>query len=284
MSSFPASTDAEWFCRRFEDVVTGVSSGGGSGRSSGRSSLGHVLEDHDTTTQHLSHLLGRVTYGTTNSDPALEHLQRDGPLRPYAWVMGADGLQLFLQSPNHLEALYKIGFERDWIARKLEDHNVFMLGVFPVSDKLQPVPATWDGVFDLVRRAYPDSVSRKVLQHADKLRTVPFEEIERQAMESYLKGATYLTVNETAVNGISRDPRFMDEARFAACEGTLAQARGFLYNKMGLSKFFDGQGFTKNAEGRHFVREYIIPNQKTTAIPHFHYLPLRVPAKLVMEE
>jgi hypothetical protein len=221
--------------------------------------------------EHLRQLAGRVTCGSKESD--FVYLQKDAPAKKFAWIMGGDGLTLFLTQSN-LQALRSIGCEDQWIRKKLNDGEHFRLGIFYRSDKC--VPGTWDGVLSLVDSHYPDIVSNKIRRHIDTLKQMSFDEIEARARLSYLAGASYFDVNELAVDGNSTDPRFMSEERFLECEGTLEESRGFLYNRLGLSRLFDGSGFTKELNGRLVVREYLQPNVPVRDIAEFCYLNLPI--------
>jgi hypothetical protein len=49
-----------------------------------------------------------------------------------------------------------------------------------------------------------------------------------------------------------------------------------LYNRLGLSRLFDGNGFTKGLNGRLFVREYLQPNVPVRDIAGFRYMDLPI--------
>jgi hypothetical protein len=148
----------------------------------------------------------------------------------------------------------------------------FRLGVFYRSD--QCVPATWDGIFSLIDQHYPKSISSKIWEHADALKSMTFDEIEARARLSYLQGASYCQVNDLPNDGFFNDPRFMTEERFSLCEGTLEQSRGFLYNALGLTSLYDGSGFTKDSTGKLHIREYLQLNLPVRDLPGFRYLDL----------
>ena len=221
--------------------------------------------------EYLQHLAGRVTRGST--EEYFVHLQKDVGAKKFAWVMGADGLSRFLTQSN-LDALRSLGCEDRWIRRKLENGEQFQLGVFYRSDRC--IAATWDGIFSLVDAHYSDNISAKIRRHSQALKSTNYDDIEERARLSFLNGASYFDVNEASVHGYSSDPRFMSEERFTECEGTLEESRGFLYHRLGLSKLFDGSGFTKDSYGRLVVREYLQPNVPVHDIPGFRYLPLPI--------
>jgi len=217
-------------------------------------------------------LAGRVTRGL--KEEHFTYLQKNRTVKKFAWVMGADGLILFLREPSNLQVLHSLGFEDVWIRKRLEDGEKFRLGIFPQSD--QCVPATWDGIMTLIDRYYSNNISNKVRQHIETLKQMTYDEIEARARLSYLNGASYFDVNELAIDGCSNDPRFMSDERFAECKGTLEQTRGFLYNRLGLSAFYDGSGFTKDKHGQLAVREYMQLNIPVRDISGFRYLNLPI--------
>ena len=228
--------------------------------------ISDVIDDND-----LQQIAGHVTRGSQEGH--FEYLQKVSTAQKFAWIMGGDGLALFLKRSN-LEALRSIGFDDQWIRKKLEDQEYFRLGVFPRFDTC--VPGTWDGILSLVESHYPKTISSKIQRQVEGLKTLTFDEIEARARLSYLAGASYFDVHEMAINGHSNDPRFMSEERFMQCEGTLEESRGFLYTRLGLSRLFDGSGFTKDMAGRLFVREYLRPNMSVRDIPGFRYFDLPI--------
>ena len=196
-------------------------------------------------------------------------------MKTFTWVIGDDGLTLFLTQSN-LQVLRSLGFEDRSIRKKLEDGKHFLLCVFHRSDNW--IPATWDGVLSLVDYHYSNTVSSKIRRHVDALKQMSFDEIETRARLSYLAGASYSDVTQLVIDGNTSDPRFMSEERFSECEGTLEESRGFLYNRLGLSRLFDGSGFTKDPYGQLIVREYLQPNVPVQDIAGFQYLNLPIDA------
>jgi hypothetical protein len=233
----------------------------------------HKQDDANVTIKEedLQQIAGRVTQGSNEAD--FEYLQKSRGAKKFAWVMGGDGLNLFLKQSN-IQALRSLGGEDRWIRKRLEIGRRFCLGVFYRSD--QCVPATWDGILSLIDNYYPNSISMKIRRHIDTLKRMSFDEIDARARLSYLHGASYFDINELAVNGYSADPRFMSEEKFLECEGTLEECHGFLYNRLGLTRLFDGSGFTKDLNGQLHVREYLHPNVPVRDLPGFRYLDLTI--------
>ncbi|CAF0725614.1 unnamed protein product [Didymodactylos carnosus] len=227
----------------------------------------------------LRQLAGHVTDGSKRED--FLYLQKGTPVKKFAWVMGDDGLMLFLTQSN-LQALHSLGYEDKWIRRKLKDGECFRLCLFPRSDEC--VPGTWDNVFSLVDKHYPTTISKKLQRHADALKQMSFDDIETRARLSYLAGISYTDVRALAVDRVSTDPRYMSEERYAECEGTLEQSRGFLYHRLGLLRLYDGSGFTKDMHGRLIVREYLQPNMLVEDIVGFRYIDLPIDSTDLMPD
>jgi hypothetical protein len=240
----------------------------------------HKQDDVNSTINEndLNQIAGRVTQGSNEAD--FEYLQKNTD-KKFAWLMGGDGLNLFLKQ-SHIQALRSLGGEDRWIRKRLEIGRRFRLGVFYRSD--QCVPATWDGILSLIDKHFSKSISIKICQHADALKSMSFDEIEARARLSYLQGASYFDVNELPVNGFATDPRFMTEERFLECEGTLEESRGFLYNRLGLTGLFDGSGFTKDSTGQLHVREYLQLNLPVRDLPGFQYLDISIDSNDLMPD
>ncbi len=226
--------------------------------------------------EDLNQLVGHLSQGLNEAD--FEYLQSD---KKFGWVMGGDGLNLFLKQSN-IQALRSIGLGDRQIRKRLELGRCFRLGVFYRSD--QCVPATWYGILSLIEKYYPKSISTKICQHADAFKSMTFDEIEARARLSYLQGASYSDVNALPVYGIFNDPRCMTEERFMACEGTLEESRGFLYNRIGLTGLYDGSGFTKDSTGQLHVREYLQLNLPVRDLPGFRYLDISIDTNDLMPD
>ena len=215
--------------------------------------------------KELDMIAGRATQGLTDVD--FENLQKD---KKFAWVLGGDGLDLFLKKSN-IEALRSIGCEDRFIRKKLEDGRHYRLGIFYKSE--QCALATWDEALSLIDRYYSKSFSTKICQHKDAFKSMTFDEIEARAKSSYLNGKTYFKVNE---EGTVLGYPYMTDDVFSACEGTLEEARGFLYNRLGFTGLFDGSGYTKDSAGQLHVKEYLQLNLPVRDIPGFRYLHIPI--------
>lgn len=207
----------------------------------------------------LSRLSGRVC--RSRNDEGFRTLHPDGEMiKPWSWVIAEDGLRMLLSQATILASFRRLGFTDSWVRAKLENGERFRLAVFP---RTQAVLATWDGIISIASEHYPASVRDKVLSCAEALRTTPFAAIEVRAKSTYLDGSTYFEINEAAVGGRSDDPRYIDTPRLASDDviGTLEEVRGWLYHVLGCSELFDGAGWTKDADGHHVVREYLVHNR-----------------------
>ncbi len=187
---------------------------------------------------------GRVLRGT---DPSDFQTLTDDPNRKIIMTMGPKGLFALVGRSGH-DVLVEIGYERDYIARKVAEGNQFKLVVF--TSKGQAWRATWGNVFSLVADAYPE-IARIILHpNTSDLEYVSFEEIERDAGYAF---------SEVDKNGLS-DPRFMTAERLLASRCELFQVRAFLYHTVYLRELFTGDGWTRTLEGGRGVREYMMPN------------------------
>jgi hypothetical protein len=234
------------------------------------------------TDAQLARLGARATRGYKDAD--FSWLHADGAVKRFVFTMGGDGLKVFVTKPL-ITAMRELGWEDKWIRAKLESGATFRLGIFPISASER---ATWDGVVRTVERSYPVAISSKVAPHRAALGERTFESIEAEARRgggeggaAFLgeeAGSSYYDINEAARGGASADPRFMSEERIAASSGSLPQVRGFLYNCLGLSLLFNGDGWTKTGDGQRGVKEYLVKNVPVGNIPGagHRYLPMEV--------
>ena len=224
----------------------------------------NIMDEED-----LNQLVGHVVQGS--DETGFDYL--NNPRKKVSWVVGGDGLSLFLKQSN-IQMLRSIGLDDRWVRKRLEMGRRFRLGVFYKSD--QCVLATWDGVLSMIDKYYPKSISSKILQHADAFKSMSFDQIEARARLSFLQGASYGEVSELPINGYLNDPRYMTEERFLTCEGTLEESRGFLFNSLCLTELYDGSGFTKDSNGQLHMREYLQLNVPVRDLPGFRYLDIPI--------
>ena len=228
---------------------------------------------------------GRVCRGRCDEEFASLH-PHGVRVKPFVWVVGEDGLDMLLSPATAgmgadggdervrvLSCLRQLGFEKKWLRAKLANGETFRLALFPL-DAAQP--ASWDGIFALVRTHFPEAVASKVLRCEAALRSESFATLEARAQHGFLRGATYFAVNELGAT----DERFLDSERLgsSSCAGTPEEVRGWLYFVLGCSNLYDGSGWTYNGtNGQRCVREYLIVNRPTRDFGSFAWvdLPLR---------
>ncbi|ELR15337.1 uncharacterized protein ACA1_086530 [Acanthamoeba castellanii str. Neff] len=267
-------------------------------------------------------ICGRVTKGRTEDD---FRLLSDGPTKRLSWVVGPDGLeQLCGKSPRDM--LLAIGKDTPWLRRTLDKGYRFRLCLFP---EVQARQATWDGVLELVRDAFPEAWPH-VEPHAHLLPKYTLEEVQARFTEfdihaSFREGrdhhhfmtlerlclfpevqarqATWDGVLELVrdafpeawphvephahllpkytleevqarftefdIHASFREGRdhhhFMTLERYLKSSGSLGHTRAFLYHEVGLSQLFHGDGFTRTEDGQVGLREYLVPNRPLTS-------------------
>lgn len=194
-------------------------------------------------------------------------------MKQFAFSFAEDGCLVFLEE-NPVDALRSLGYEDKFIAKKLDNRELFRMGIWARNYTVAK-QATWDGIFDLVKSSFPE-VAPIVLRHADALKTRSFDDIEAEAKAGFLRGASYFDINEAAVKGFSPDERYVTAERLLASKGGLPEVRGFLYNRMGLSRLFDGKGYTKNEVTSIHLKEFLVRNCAVDSIPGFRYVDLKI--------
>merc|ERR1712151_578781 len=107
-----------------------------------------------------------------------------------------------------------------------------------------------DNVERLVMKVYPE-VAAKVCRHLPEIRSTPFAELQRRA------GYSMYDVN---LKGREVDPRYMSAVRLHALEPSLVQVRQFLYDEIGMSTLFVGDGISMEDDGSRGVPEFLAEN------------------------
>ncbi|MBN1803316.1 MAG: hypothetical protein JW891_17525 [Candidatus Lokiarchaeota archaeon] len=190
-------------------------------------------------------LCGRIIRGVNPDD--FETLT-DDPDRKLVMLMGPDGLQKLLGKESY-DMLVEIGYEKEYIQRKLNEGNEFKLVVFKEGG--EAIIATWDNVINLVSKTYPN-ISNKIKDQIDDLKSTSFERIEEEAGFDFSK-----------IDKIGKtDPRFMTHERYLESPNTLIAARAFLYFTVHLRELFSGDGYTYTTDGKRGLTEYIVPNKR----------------------
>jgi nicotinamidase-related amidase len=204
-------------------------------------------------------LSGRIIRGTKPEDFST---LSDDPDRQVVMLVGSDGLQKLLGKTGH-DMLVEIGYESDYIRRKVGEGNRFKLVVFP--DGSPARLATWDNVAAIVEEIYPD-VAPILRLHMSELSNMTFDKIEA------LAGFDFSEVDK---NG-KADPRYMTHERFRNSAGTLVNTRAFLYFTLHLRELYTGDGYTKTHDGRRGLMEYIVPNRPLSEFDGIEVVDIQV--------
>jgi nicotinamidase-related amidase len=204
-------------------------------------------------------LVGRIIRGKRPEDFAT---LTDDPKRQLVLLMGPDGLER-LAGKNGYDMLVEIGYDRDYIKRKILDGNQFKLIVYR-SGKNADL-ANWDNVIRIVSDAYPQ-VAGKLRRNAAELRTTTFDQIER------LAGFDFSDVDAIGES----DSRYMTAERFERSAGTLADTRAFLYFTVHLRELFSGDGYTYTNDGVRCLSEYLAINQRIDQLGEHELLSLSI--------
>ena len=210
------------------------------------------LNDEQMDDSMLARLSGRVCRAATAD--GFRTLHPDGvDVKPWSWVVGEDGLRMLLGGRRSvIERLRDLGFTDAWIRAKLDAGESFRLALFPAA---QAVPATWDGIFTLVRANFPRAVAAKVERCEAALRATPFESIQARARAGFLRGASYFEINEAATGGTSADPRYIDTARLGACAGLNPSTSGLQSVALLPTRLL----LTQRSSDRHLPPQFLSP-------------------------
>ena len=92
----------------------------------------------------------RIVFGTTDAD--FEYLS--GPTQPYPFIVGPEDVQSLLRLSSHAEIMDFIGFEVEWVRRKIAEGNEFRAILFDVESVVQGggqglICPTWDNLVEL---------------------------------------------------------------------------------------------------------------------------------------
>lgn len=200
----------------------------------------------DFSSQPESQLFGRITNGSCDDD--FTRLSCDVTKR-LSWMFGLDTLLQSLRK-SHLDILLDAGYTLEWIQHKLSLGIKFKLIVVHLSID-QVHLATWDNVFELMSRVYPEIDVRLWSQHENLLKNMSFKEIDPHGViiSNYYLGSSseqYIT--------LERFRKFQHKA-------TLFDVRSFLYHHVGLNELFQGSGKTMTSEGAVGHLEYLTINK-----------------------
>lgn len=189
-------------------------------------------------------LCGRIIRGTKPDD---FKTLTDDPDRKLVMLMGPDGLEKLLGKTGY-DMLVEIGYETDYIQRKVDEGNEFKLVTFEEGGEAKL--ATWDNVIEVISAVYPQ-IASKLYKNLEGLKQVPFDAIEKYAGYDF---------SEVDKNG-KTDSRYMTIERYEQAGDGLVEARAFLYFTVHLRELFSGDGYTYTADGRRGLMEYIVANK-----------------------
>ena len=140
---------------------------------------------------------------------------------------------------------------------------LFKPSAYPTLNNRGPlfVPATWDGVTQLVQSLYPD-VYPDLVQHLQTLKDTPFEEFEREA------GFEFLESIKNESGSLPNGAPFYSYEKYCSLPTPRRawQVRLFLYCEMRLLKLFRGDGYAEMKDGRAGCLEYLCPNVHISAL------------------
>ncbi len=191
---------------------------------------------------NINGLCGRLIRGKNPDD---FKTLTDDPERKIVMLIDPEGLQKMLGKTGY-EMLIEVGYEPDYLVHKINEGNQFKLVVFS-SDGAAKL-ATWDNIFEMVKKMYPQVIFPIAIQSA--LVDTAFDNLERKA------GFSFLDVEKIGKS----DKRFMTYERFLESNQSLVDYRAFLYFSIHLRELYSGDGWTYDSNGNKGVMEYIIPN------------------------
>ena len=188
---------------------------------------------------------------------------------PFSFIIGSCGLYNLSKYKSDYDKLILLGFTKEWIELQLYNGNQFNLYLFPEkSNNYKATLAKWDGIFELIKINEPE-IHKKIVPFIKELKDTPFEDIEAKS------DFEFLDVDELGQN----DKRYLTKQRFLEIKQddlTLVDVRFFLYSFMGLTKYFDGDGYSVDQYGNKGCKQYLIKNIKLNEINNIKIIELNV--------
>lgn len=223
--------------------------------------------------EQIGAVYGRVITGKPDHTFEKLHYEKD-----FVFIMGPDGISMMTDpSLGDREKLRRLGMADFWVNKAVERGYVFKFGVWEGGSS-RVYPATWHGLFDLIGTVYPKSLP-KVRTFETDLRQRDFESIEK---ECPLEGFTYAYFNKKKNHS---SPYYIDHLRFPRLESPeLWQVRGWLYFCFGVKELFSGDGYTVGADGRKYVKEYLVRNFKVSRHHNFRWINLNLNSSTTLED
>jgi hypothetical protein len=187
---------------------------------------------------------GRFTRGVKPED--FEMLS-DEPGKRLSWVCTEELLQPLL-GKNPAQALLHIGFGRSWMEQRLLDGTTHKLVLFPSAEG---TIASWDGVFQMVHKAYGDEVYQKLKPFNEEIKQMPYDRSDPVV-------ARNIEISDLPVAQKYAHPEFMVAERYLEIENpTVHDARRFYHHQIGCNHLFQGTGHSMTGEV-----ECLVLNQK----------------------
>ena len=126
------------------------------------------------------------------------------------------------------------------------------------------VPASWNGVDQIVRTLYPAAHS-SMAEHWDSLRNNTFDHFEKEA------GFEFIEARRNIDGAVPNGPPFYSYDYFCRLPQprTAWQVRAFLYCELRLLKLFRGDGLTGSG-GEGGLREFLVPNISLASLNPLH--------------
>jgi hypothetical protein len=207
----------------------------------------------------LTGLYGRITRGVNDDDFLRLSRQFDKRL---SWVFDHETLRSFL-SMSHLEMLVNSGHTIEWIRHQLSKNQKFKLIIFSVPPD-EVTLATWDNIFELLLKVYPEIDPNVWSQYADQLKQMTIDEIDPESLI-----ARYYYQGEDT-------DEYMNTNRFLNLkeQPTLLQIRAFLHHQIGLNELFSGNGRTVTHQGVLVDKEYLTRNRPLNEFNRYKLLDL----------
>ncbi|XP_035667706.1 uncharacterized protein LOC118410248 [Branchiostoma floridae] len=190
---------------------------------------------------------------------------RDG--RKYVFAFGPETVCGTLLRLEPYEMLVQLGLIPRYIYWKVYKEELPCFLVLFRPGRVQPEPATWDGVIAFISRHYPLCVDR-VHKHLPEIKTRSVDDFEKDCSVRFIEALE----NPTG-------PDYMTYDRYMALSDPLPwQTRLFLYCELRLFELFTGDGRTKLHDGSLGETEYLCDNVDLTDFGEGNYriIPLTV--------
>ena len=169
----------------------------------------------------------RVIFGQRGDESSFSHLS--GPAQAWPFVAGADERLLRAGQRDQMELLELIGFDEQWVRKRIECGVEFRMVIFALADCGAFVRPTWRGILRFVEEQSP-ACGDKLRPHMDALQSGTFEEIVARG-------------NEVEVLEPDEHAKVCSfEAYAAHGEDSLRHARAFLRMTVKCTALFAGDG------------------------------------------